>query len=127
MSLLKDFRDFLMRGNILELAIAFVLGVAFAAVVNSLVKNVIMQIVAYIGDKPTFSDVTLGKLQIGAFLTDVVSFLLIAAAVFFLVVKPMLMFMARRERGEEPAVPPPSEEVVLLREIRDALRGPRST
>jgi large conductance mechanosensitive channel len=100
--MIKEFRDFLFRGNIVELAVAFVIGVAFAAVVNSLVNNLIMPIVAMIIGKPDFSNLTFtindAVFRYGAFITDVISFVAIAAAVFFFVVKPIEAMMARRRR-----------------------------
>ena len=105
--MLKEFRDFLLRGNIVELAVAFVLGVAFAAVVNSFVENLVMPLVAMIIGKPDFSDLTFtindAVFRYGAFITDVISFVAIAAAVFFFVVKPIDALMSRRR-------PTPAEE-----------------
>jgi len=98
--MLREFRDFLFRGNIVELAVAFVIGLAFAAVVNSLVANLVMPIVAMIIGKPDFSDLTFtindAVFRYGAFITDVIQFVAIAAAVFFFVVKPVQAMMARR-------------------------------
>src|SRR5829696_2389574 len=105
--MLKELRDFLFRGNIIELAVAFVMGVAFAAVVNSLVDNLVMPIVAMIIGKPDFSDLTFtindAVYRYGAFITDVIQFVAIAAAVFFFIVKPVQMMLtrARREPIEE--------------------------
>ena len=100
--MLKEFRDFLLRGNILELAVAFVIGVAFAAVVNSLVENLLMPIVAALIGEPDFGELTFtineSVFAYGRFLTDVIQFVAIAAAVFIFVVKPVQVFMARRER-----------------------------
>ena len=98
--MLKEFRDFLLRGNIVELAVAFVMGVAFAAVITSLVDNLIMPIIAMIIGKPDFSDLTFtindAVFRYGAFITDVIQFLAIAAAVFFFIVKPVQAMVARR-------------------------------
>jgi len=103
--MLKEFRDFLLRGNIVELAIAFVMGVAFAAVVNSLVNNLVMPIIAMIIGKPNFNDLTFtindAVFRYGAFITDVISFVAIAAAVFFFIVKPMDAIVSRRKPAEE--------------------------
>ena len=103
--MLKEFRDFLLRGNIFELAIAFVMGVAFAAVVNSLVNNLVMPIIAMIIGKPNFNDLTFtindAVFRYGAFITDVISFVAIAAAVFFFIVKPMDAIVSRRKPAEE--------------------------
>jgi large conductance mechanosensitive channel len=104
---LSDFRDFLFRGNIVELAVAFVMGLAFAAVVNSLVSNLLMPVIAMIIGRPDFSALTFtindAVFRYGAFITDLIRFIAIAAAVFFFVVKPMQAMMARlrREPAEE--------------------------
>jgi large conductance mechanosensitive channel len=123
----KEFRAFLLRGNIVELAVAFVIGVAFAAVVTAFVADIITPIIAAIFGKPDFSGLTFtingSVFRYGSFLNAIISFVAIAAAVFFFVVKPMDMIAARRRAGTEEA-PPPSDEVVLLTEIRDALRRP---
>jgi large conductance mechanosensitive channel len=99
---LQEFRDFLFRGNIIELAVAFVMGLAFARVVNSLVNNLVMPIIAMIIGKPDFSDLTFtindAKFRYGAFITAVISFVAIALAVFFFIVKPVQAMMARRQR-----------------------------
>jgi len=106
---LKEFKDFLFRGNIVELAVAFVMGLAFAAVVNSLVNNLVMPIIAMIIGKPDFSDLTFtindAVFRYGAFITDVIQFLAIAAAVFFFIVKPVQAMMARRAAPVEEGMP----------------------
>src|ERR687884_1399796 len=97
--MLKEFRDFLFRGNIVELAVAFVMGLAFAAVVNSLVENLVMPVIAMIIGKPDFSGLTFtindAVFRYGAFITDVIQFLAIAAAVFFFIVKPVNALLTR--------------------------------
>jgi large conductance mechanosensitive channel len=99
---LKEFKDFLFKGNIVELAVAFVMGIAFAAVVNSLVDNLVMPIIAMIIGKPDFSDLTFtmndAVYRYGAFITDVIQFVAIAAAVFFFIVKPVQTMLARMRR-----------------------------
>ncbi len=101
--MLKELRDFLFRGNIVELAVAFVMGVAFAAVVNSLVNNLVMPIIAMIIGKPDFSGLTFtindAVFHYGAFITDVIQFVAIATAVFFFVVKPVQLMLARSQRS----------------------------
>jgi large conductance mechanosensitive channel len=118
-SLLKEFKEFINRGNIVELAVAFVLGVAFVAVVNSLVNDVILQLIAVIVGQPSFDTLTIdindSTIRYGRFLTQVLSFLLIAFSLF-LIVKAYNRF--RRENGEDPATP---KDIELLTEIRDAL------
>jgi large conductance mechanosensitive channel len=100
---LREFKDFLFRSNIVELAVAFVMGIAFAAVVNSLVGNLVMPVVAMIIGKPDFSGLTFtindAVFRYGAFITDLIQFVAIAAAVFFFVVKPVQAMMARAGRG----------------------------
>jgi large conductance mechanosensitive channel len=125
--MIKEFRDFLMRGNIVELAVAFVIGAAFALVVKSLNDNLLMPIIAMIGGKPDFSTLyfTINGAQFrwGAFLTDLIGFVLTAAAVFFFVVKPIAAMTSRRRRDEVVAPPETPEEIQLLREIRDAVKA----
>jgi large conductance mechanosensitive channel len=110
---IREFKDFLFRGNIVELAVAFVMGLAFAAVVNSLVENLVMPIVAMLIGKPDFSSLEFtindAVFRYGAFLTDVIQFLAIAAAVFFFVVKP-LGAMTRRMTHEPVEEGMPDEE-----------------
>ena len=100
--MLREFRDFIFRGNIVELAVAFVIGLAFAAVVNSLVENLLMPVIAMVIGRPDFSDLTFtvndAVFRYGAFLTDAIQFIAVAAAVFFFVVKPVNA-MLRRLRG----------------------------
>jgi large conductance mechanosensitive channel len=99
---IQEFKDFLFRGNIIELAVAFVMGVAFAAVVNSLVDNLVMPVIAMIIGKPDFSDLTFtindAVFRYGAFITDVIQFLAIAAAVFFFIVRPIQAMAARGQK-----------------------------
>jgi large conductance mechanosensitive channel len=106
--MLKDFREFLLRGNIVELAVAFVMGVAFAAVVTSLVDDLIMPIIAMIFGKQDFSDLTFtindAVFRYGAFITALITFVTIAVAIFFFVVKPVNAIMAR-VRPEDEAIP----------------------
>jgi large conductance mechanosensitive channel len=107
--MLKEFRDFLLRGNIIELAVAFVLGVAFGALVTSFVDNLLMTVVAIIIGKPDFRDLTFtindSVFRYSAFLTELIAFVAVAAAVFFFVVKPMEMLLARRRSPVEEGLP----------------------
>lgn len=100
--MLREFRDFLFRGNIVELAVAFVMGIAFAAVVKSLVENLLMPLVAMVIGKPDFRDLSFtindAVFRYGSFLTDALQFVAIAAAVFFFVVKPVQAMLARMRR-----------------------------
>jgi len=108
--MLKGFRQFIMRGNVLDLAVAVVIGGAFGAVVTALVKDLITPLIAAIVGKPDFSAIVFtingSKFLIGDFINAVVSFLLISAAVYFFVVVPVNALMARLRRGE--AAPDPT-------------------
>lgn len=123
--MLKEFRDFLFRGNIIELAVAFVMGVAFAAVVNSLVVNLVMPVVAAIIGKPDFRTLTFtihhSHFYYGTFLTDVIQFAAIGAAVFFFIVKPVQMMLARSRR--EPIEEGMPDEERRHQELLEALRA----
>lgn len=125
-TLVRDFRNFIMRGNVLDLAVAVIIGAAFNAVVQSLVKNVILRLVGAIAGKPDFSSLyfTINKSQIayGQFITDVLNFLIIAASVF-LIVRVFQTLQDRRRKGQlDPEdVPAPTDEALLLAEIRDVL------
>jgi large conductance mechanosensitive channel len=107
--MIKEFKDFLFRGNIVELAVAFVMGLAFAAVVNSLVNNLVMPVIAAIIGKPDFRDLTFtihhSVFRYGAFLTDVIQFAAIGAAVFFFIVKPVQMMLDRGRKEIEEGMP----------------------
>ena len=123
-SMLKEFRDFLLRGNIVELAIAFVMGIAFAAVVNSLVNDLVMPIIAMIFGKPDFSGLTFtingAVFRYGAFITAVIQFVAIAAAVFFFVVRPVNALLRRFRSPAEEGMP---DEERRHQELLAALRG----
>jgi large conductance mechanosensitive channel len=125
--MLEELRNFLFRGNIVELAVAFVMGVAFAAVVNSLVDNLVMPIIAMLIGKPDFSSLTFtindAVFRYGAFITDVIQFLAIGAAVFFFVVKPVQAMLARRRR--EPIEEGMPDEERRHQELLAVLRAPR--
>jgi large conductance mechanosensitive channel len=119
---LKELKDFLMQGNIVSLAVAVVIGVAFAALVDSLVANIITPIIAAIIGQPDFSDLTFtingSVFKYGSFINALISFLSIAIAVFFFVVKPLNKL--NEMRGIDPA-DERSDETKVLEEIRDLL------
>jgi large conductance mechanosensitive channel len=135
--MLKEFRDFAMKGNVVDLAVAVVIGAAFSKIVGSLVDGIIMPIIGIFG-KADFSNYFLplssavtatnlvdakkqgGVLAYGDFATNVIQFLIVAVALFAVI---KAMNAMRKPAAAEPAAPPPpSAEVVLLTEIRDALR-----
>jgi large conductance mechanosensitive channel len=108
-TMLKGFRDFILRGNVVDLAVAVVIGAAFGAVVTALVADIITPFIAAIVQKPDFSSLILtingGKIKYGDFLNALISFLLIAAAVYFFVVLP-LNTLLNRFKKPVPAAPP---------------------
>ena len=108
MKVLREFRDFLLQGSILEIAIAFVIGTAFAILVASFVDNLIMPVVGAIIGKPDFRDLTFtindSVFRYGQFLTDAIVFVSVVAAIFFFIVKPVAAIRERRRKGEEEAV-----------------------
>ncbi len=95
----KGFRDFILRGNVVDLAVAVIIGAAFSAITNSLVTNIFNPLIAAIVGKPDFSALTLnvhgGVIKYGEFLNSVISFLLIAFVVYFFIVLPMQKLLAR--------------------------------
>jgi large conductance mechanosensitive channel len=125
--MITDFKDFLFRGNIVELAIAFVMGVAFATLVNSLVDNLVMPVVAAIIGKPDFRALTFtvndSVFRYGSFLTDLIQFVAIGAAVYFFIVKPVQLMLARgRKEPIEEGMP---DEERRHQELLAALRASR--
>ena len=125
--MLKGFRDFIMRGNVVELAVAVVIGAAFSQVVNAVVKGLIEPLIAAIFGKPDLTKVAAFTLNnanfsIGLILNAIVNFLIIAAVIYFLIIVPMNRLAELRKRGDEPEPTAPAEDVLLLQEIRDLLR-----
>ena len=127
--MIKGFKDFLLRGNVVDLGVAVVIGAAFATVISAFTERIIQPIINSAGasdslglgffirdsDPKTFVD-------LGALITALLNFAIVAAAVYFFVVVPVTRLMKRRDRGEEPPVEAPTEDIVLLREIRDSLQ-----
>ena len=124
--MIKEFRDFLLRGNLVELAVAFVMGLAFAAVVTSFVDDLVMPILAMIFGKPDFSALTFtindAVFRYGAFLTALITFVTTAAAIFFFVVKPVDALMSRRRQPEAEVI---ADEERRHRELVAAIRESR--
>ena len=123
--MLKEFRDFLLRGNLVTLAVAFVMGVAFAALVTSFVNDLVMPVIAMIIGKPDFTNLTFtindAVFRYGAFITAVITFVAIAVAVFFFIVKPIQVMQARRSR--EPVEEGMPDEERRHQELLAALGG----
>ena len=119
--MLKGFRQFIMRGNVIDLAVAVVIGAAFGGVITSFVTNVLNPLIAAVVGKPDFSAFTVtvngGVISYGLFLNALISFLLIAAAVYFFMVAPMNAWKARQARGAAPADPTTKKCPECLSEI----------
>jgi len=128
--ILKEFRDFALRGNVVELAVAIVIGTAFTQLVQVFVAAFVSPLISmFVGESGLVDlrfSINNAHFLYGAFLQAVITFVTIAAVVFFLVVKPMNFLIARVRRGEEPASDAPAEDITLLREIRDLLREGRA-
>ena len=122
---MKGFREFILRGNVVDLAVAVVIGAAFGAVVTSLVEDLLTPLLAAIGGQPDFSrlgfEVNGSRFALGEFLNALLSFLIIAAAVYFLVVVPVSRLMAR-SRTEPQPVAPVRECPECLSEVPEAAR-----
>ena len=121
----KEFREFITRGNVIDLAVAVIIGLAFTTIINAIVSGLITPLIGMIGGND-FSDLDFkingSTFEYGLVINAVIQFLLIAAAVFFFIVKPINMLNERRRRGEEPEPEELSDEAALLTEIRDLLR-----
>jgi large conductance mechanosensitive channel len=123
---IKGFKDFLLRGNVVDLAVAIVIGLAFGMVITAFTTDFIGGIIGAIGGSPNFGaagfTVNGSPIIIGSTINALINFVIVAAAVYFFVVVPVNRLAERRKRGEEPEVEAPSEDILLLQEIRDLLR-----
>jgi large conductance mechanosensitive channel len=145
MSILAEFKAFISKGNVMDLAVGVIIGGAFTSIVTAMVKDIITPIIGLFGGQPDFSGIVIaghpqldaaghaiiangkpvitGGIMVGDFLNAVVSFLILAAVVFFLLVKPMNRLMATIVKpAPAPEAPPTPEDILLLREIRDSLK-----
>ncbi|PJD94289.1 MAG: large conductance mechanosensitive channel protein MscL [Legionella sp.] len=117
---MTGFKNFIMRGNVVDLAVAVIIGAAFGGIVDSMTKDIITPLIGLIGGQPDFSAFKLGEIGVGNFMNAIISFLIKAAVVYFLIVKPFAALMKKLNIQAETAPPPP--DVVLLTEIRDLLK-----
>jgi len=127
---IKGFKDFLLRGNVIDLAVAVVIGIAFTGLVTAFTNNIINPIVATAGGTNVnglafriIDDNSKTLVDFGAVISALINFMIIAAVLYFLVVAPVNMIMERRKRGEEPEAEATPEDIALLQEIRDLLRA----
>lgn len=125
--MLKGFKEFISRGNVVELAVGVIIGAAFKNIVDALVDGIINPLIAAVIGKPDFSDAFIltlngSDVKFGLLITAVINFILMAFAIYFCIVVPMNTLNARRKKAEDEAPEPEvSDEVKLLTEIRDAL------
>jgi large conductance mechanosensitive channel len=129
---IKGFRDFVLRGNVIDLAVAVVLGAVFGAIITALVDNIINPLIAAIFGQPDITSVGTftingANFSIGAVLQAILNFLFVAIAVYVVLVVPMNRLVQLRKTGEEEPPEAPSEEVLLLTQIRDLLGGADTT
>lgn len=129
--MLAGFKNFILRGNVVDLAVAVVIGAAFTMVVTALVDGLINPLIAAIAGQRDLSEVWMFEVNgavfsIGMIVGAIINFLLIAATIYFLVIMPMNHLAARRKAGIEEEPPAPAEDVLLLQEIRDLLAERRS-
>lgn len=125
--MLKGFKDFLMRGNVVDLAVAVVIGAAFTAIINALVQGIMTPLIAAMFAAPDLKqvgnfEINNARFSIGMVLDAVLNFLIVAAAIYFFIVMPVNRLFARLKEGSEPEQDSPTPEVTLLTEIRDTLR-----
>lgn len=128
--MLKGFKDFILRGNVVDLAVAVVIGAAFATVVTAFTKGIIQPLIASIGPSGSVGGLNF-KIRAGnpntvvdlnGLVTAVINFVIVAAVIYFLIIVPINVLAERRRRGQEPEPVAPAEDVLLLQEIRDLLR-----
>ena len=124
--MLKGFRDFIMRGNVMDLAVAVIIGGAFGKIVSSLVADIVNPLIGATVGKPNFSYIVLhvgsGTITIGNFINTVIEFLMVAAVIYFVFVLPMNHLMARMKKPEAPAAPTTKTCQECLSEIPLAAR-----
>jgi large conductance mechanosensitive channel len=121
--MMSGFKQFLMRGNAIDLAVGVIVGAAFGGIVDSLVKDIISPLLGLLGGQPDFSAIQIGPIGVGNFLNAAMGFLIKAAGLYFLIVMPYTRLTARAaaEPVPAPAPPPPSPSEQYLQEIRDLL------
>lgn len=122
--MLEDFKKFLLKGNVVDLAVAVIIGSAFNQIVNSMVGDVLTPLIGLLGGSPDFSSLKIGPIWIGKFINAVLNFLVVSAVIFFGIIQPMRKLQEltskKDKKVEEPVVVP--EDVKLLKEILEELR-----
>ena len=116
--MVQGFKEFILKGNLVEIAVAFIMGLAFASVVTEF-TNVLMGFIGQIGGQPDFSKVEVAGVNVGLFINALISFVLVALVLYFLVVVPYNKALAHFKKEEPPTVKP--DDLLVLEEIRDLL------
>lgn len=128
--MIHGFKQFIMRGNVIDLAVAVIIGAAFGAVVMAFAKDFVGGVIGVIGGTPDFgrAGVTVNgaKIVYGSTITALINFVIVAAVIYFILVVPMQRLASRRKDGAASESPAPTDETILLTEIRDLLREQRS-
>ncbi len=123
MKVIDEFKKFILKGNVVDLAVGVMIGAAFATVVKAFTDGIVTPLLGALGGKPEVS-LHIWHFDVGLLINSILQFLINAAIIFFLIVKPTNLLLDRIRKKEEAAPPPPpTPEVVLLTEIRDALKG----
>lgn len=130
-SLFNGFKDFISRGNAIDLAVGVIIGAAFGGVVNALQNGIISPLIGIIFGKPSLAELwrittSRGTIDIGLVLDAILQFLITAAAIYFCIVLPLNKLAERRKKGLEEEPKAPAEDILLLQQIRDLLAGQQS-
>jgi large conductance mechanosensitive channel len=124
--MLDGFKKFILRGNVVDLAVGVIIGAAFGAIVKSMVEDVVTPIIGMAGGAPDFSAIKLGPVKIGSFINALMNFLIQAGVVYFAIVIPIGKLLTRLKKEEAPATPELTADQKLLTEIRDLLKSKNS-
>lgn len=121
-SIFTEFKEFISQGNVLDLAVAVILGGAFSSIIKSMVDEILMPLIGLVFGKPNFSDIVLGPLKIGNLMNAILNFLFIAIGLFVIVKAATATQNLRKKEAEEEQVEEISADIALLTEIRDLLK-----
>jgi large conductance mechanosensitive channel len=124
MSIVSEFKEFISKGNVLDLAVGVIIGAAFGKIVSSLTDDILMPVLGLVVGKMDYSTITLGPMKVGLFINAILNFFIIAFCIF-LIVQAANKLKRPAPVVAEPVVPVATKEEILLTEIRDALRAQR--
>jgi large conductance mechanosensitive channel len=124
--MIDGFKKFILRGNVVDLAVGVIIGAAFGAIVKSMVEDVVTPIIGMAGGAPDFSAIKLGPVKVGSFINALMNFLIQAGVVYFAIVIPIGKLLTRLKKEEAPATPELTADQKLLTEIRDLIKAKNS-